>query len=185
MSAKIYNFQSSRLHRGSGRRRGRRSLLQRLVRQLGVLVALGFMAAGYSAWDRDLPVAAGPLPRVLSFAPEADGAKVIKVAAATRTMPICGSGKRSNCVVDGDTLWLNGEKIRVEGMNAPETKGRCERERRLAMHATQRELLSSDPRHGAREWPGRCAGHGRGGPGSRVAGLQGGLVRVSRAACPR
>ena len=26
----------------------------------------------------------------------------------------CGSGKRVTCVVDGDTLWLRGEKIAVK-----------------------------------------------------------------------
>ena len=33
----------------------------------------------------------------------------------------CGSGKRVTCVVDGDTFWLKGEKIRVQGYDAPET----------------------------------------------------------------
>lgn len=34
--------------------------------------------------------------------------------------PICGAGKRITCVVDGDTFWLNGEKLRPEGFDAPE-----------------------------------------------------------------
>lgn len=35
-------------------------------------------------------------------------------------MPICGNGKRINCVVDGDTLWLNGEKFRLLAIDTPE-----------------------------------------------------------------
>lgn len=50
-------------------------------------------------------------------------------------MPICGSGKRMNCVVDGDTIWVNREKIRLEGFNTPELNGVCARERRLAVQA--------------------------------------------------
>lgn len=31
---------------------------------------------------------------------------------------MCGSGKRVTCVVDGDTIWLRGEKIRLQGFDA-------------------------------------------------------------------
>lgn len=34
--------------------------------------------------------------------------------------PICKGGHRVTCVVDGDTFWLNGEKIRVDGYDSPE-----------------------------------------------------------------
>lgn len=53
-------------------------------------------------------------------------------------MPICGSGKRITCVVDGDTIWLNGEKIRIEGIDAPEVRGSCRYETDLAAKATER-----------------------------------------------
>jgi len=33
----------------------------------------------------------------------------------------CGSGKRVTCVVDGDTIWLEGEKIRIQDYDTPET----------------------------------------------------------------
>lgn len=56
-------------------------------------------------------------------------------AGHTTAMPICGSGKRINCVVDGDTIWVRGEKIRLEGFNAPEMNGSCDRERRMAVQA--------------------------------------------------
>lgn len=57
---------------------------------------------------------------------------------APRSMPICGSGIRRNCVVDGDTFWLDGEKIRIEGIDVPEVKGKCRHERDLAAKATKR-----------------------------------------------
>ncbi|MBZ0148153.1 MAG: thermonuclease family protein [Pseudorhodoplanes sp.] len=61
-------------------------------------------------------------------------------------MPICNHGRRINCVVDGDTIWVDGEKIRLDSINAPEVQGRCDRERVLAARATERlsGLLSAD-----------------------------------------
>ncbi|WP_282048107.1 thermonuclease family protein [Sulfitobacter mediterraneus] len=44
--------------------------------------------------------------------------------------------KRITCVVDGDTLWYQGTKIRLIGIDAPEVSGKCRRERRLAAQAT-------------------------------------------------
>lgn len=32
-----------------------------------------------------------------------------------------GFGGRDNCVVDGDTLWYRGQKIRIADINTPET----------------------------------------------------------------
>lgn len=60
------------------------------------------------------------------------------LAGTAWAMPLCGGGKRITCVVDGDTLWLAGEKIRLEGIDAPEMDGRCETERALARRATMR-----------------------------------------------
>ena len=52
-------------------------------------------------------------------------------------MPICGSGKRVTCVVDGDTFWLGGVKYRLKGVDTPEVHGKCRNERRLAKKATE------------------------------------------------
>lgn len=42
--------------------------------------------------------------------------------------PVCGSAARVTCVVDGDTFWLDGVKIRPEGYDAPEMgPPRCRR----------------------------------------------------------
>lgn len=65
------------------------------------------------------------------------------LATTANALPICGS-ERHSCVVDGDTIWLNGVKIRLEGYDTPEINGSCPGEPALAQKATQRlsELLS-------------------------------------------
>lgn len=60
----------------------------------------------------------------------------------------CGFGSRANCVVDGDTVWLDGEKIRLSDINTPEISSpSCAAEKRLGERATGRlvELLASGP----------------------------------------
>lgn len=74
--------------------------------------------------------------------------RVFLVALLVWAMPAyaiekCGSGKRITCVVDGDTLWLNGEKIRTMGYDTPEPMTNIcggEREKRLAAQASARFL---------------------------------------------
>ena len=44
--------------------------------------------------------------------------------------------RRHTCVVDGDTLWYEGTKIRLIGIDAPEVQGRCANEHELARQAT-------------------------------------------------
>ncbi len=58
----------------------------------------------------------------------------------------CHTGGGTNCVVDGDTLWLGGQKIRVADIDAPETHPpRCAEEARLGRAATRRlqQLLNN------------------------------------------
>ena len=60
----------------------------------------------------------------------------------------CNSGSRISCVVDGDTFWYRGQKIRIADINAPEvSEPRCPAEGRLGRRATQRlvELLNQGP----------------------------------------
>jgi endonuclease YncB( thermonuclease family) len=35
-------------------------------------------------------------------------------------MAMCSSGQRFNCVVDGDTVWFNGQNLRLESYDTPE-----------------------------------------------------------------
>lgn len=64
-----------------------------------------------------------------------------------RRMAACLGPVRINCVVDGDTLWVDGEKIRISGIDAPEIEGKCRYERDLAEQAKRRlgQLLSAEP----------------------------------------
>jgi len=51
----------------------------------------------------------------------------------------CHTGGGTNCVVDGDTIWLGGQKIRVADIDVPETHPpRCSREAELGEAATRR-----------------------------------------------
>ncbi len=52
---------------------------------------------------------------------------------------LCGSGPRVTCVVDGDTIWLRGTKIRLERFDAPEKeKPQCTQEAIMSADATRR-----------------------------------------------
>lgn len=59
----------------------------------------------------------------------------------------CRFGWRANCVIDGDTFILNGDRIRIADIDAPEIKGACDDEIKLAQRATTRlrELLNEAP----------------------------------------
>ncbi len=61
----------------------------------------------------------------------------------------CSGGDRAarklTCVVDGDTLWVDGEKLRMLEIDAPETFGAaCGRERRIGEAAKARLIALMD-----------------------------------------
>ena len=61
---------------------------------------------------------------------------------------VCGNGPRITCVVDGDTFWFRGEKIRIADIDTPElSPPRCEREHERGLAAKQRllDILNSGP----------------------------------------
>ena len=69
----------------------------------------------------------------------------VQTFAATPSTPVrasfglCHTGGGTNCVVDGDTIWLGGEKIRIADIDTPETHPpRCAQEARLGEAATRR-----------------------------------------------
>ncbi len=69
----------------------------------------------------------------------------------------CSSSIQKNCVVDGDTLWLDGQKVRVADIDAPEiSTPRCSSELALGNRATDRliELVNEGPFQ-LQAWPGR------------------------------
>ncbi|NKM00979.1 thermonuclease family protein [Rhizobium leguminosarum] len=55
---------------------------------------------------------------------------------------ICDGNHRANCVVDGDTFWFNGQKIRIADIDTPElSPPRCEAER-IKGEAAKSRLLA-------------------------------------------
>lgn len=76
-------------------------------------------------------------PETLSTAPS-----------GSREFSFCHTGGGRNCVVDGDTLWLDGERVRIADIDAPETHDfKCASEKELGDRATRRlhDLLESGP----------------------------------------
>lgn len=73
----------------------------------------------------------------------------LSFALPAAAMPVCGNGKRTNCVVDGDTVWISGEKIRLLEIDTPEMgQPKCNRPAPLAGAARDRlaQLLTGDIR---------------------------------------
>lgn len=78
-----------------------------------------------------------PLPDQSS--PDRRPAAVAPADDMVRTFSLCYRGGGTNCVVDGDTLWLDGTKIRIADIDTPETHPpRCTREAQLGRRATTR-----------------------------------------------
>ncbi|WP_435198867.1 thermonuclease family protein [Qipengyuania sp. 902] len=66
---------------------------------------------------------------------------------ATAALAVCSPGPRDHCVHDGDTVWIEGEKIRIADIETPELNGQCASERNLALSARSRliQLLNAGP----------------------------------------
>src|SRR5688500_1361096 len=84
------------------------------------------------------------------LAPMALGAALAPAAADREAARFdrCGAAARVTCVVDGDTFWYRGAKIRVADINTPEvSRPACPREAALGEAATLRlaELLNAGP----------------------------------------
>lgn len=90
--------------------------------------------------------AAAVAPLALGTSPSTDTAAVPR--APMHRFDICAPGPRVTCVVDGDTFWLEGTKIRIADINTPETsQPSCAAEAALGKRATRRlvELLNAGP----------------------------------------
>ena len=60
----------------------------------------------------------------------------------------CHNNGGTNCVVDGDTIWYRGTKIRITGIDTPEThQPKCAAEAKLGAAATRRmlQLVNAGP----------------------------------------
>jgi len=66
----------------------------------------------------------------------------------TAAFGLCKSGGGTNCVVDGDTIWYRGSKIRIADIDTPEThQPRCAAEAERGAAATRRlhQLVNAGP----------------------------------------
>ena len=117
---------------------------------------IGFIALGLLAAVGGLslsPTTSALLPAAIA---DIRTAAVTQVA-VSQHFSLCGAGSRVNCVVDGDTFYFRGEKIRVADINTPEvSEPKCAVEARLGAAATRRfqSLLNAGPielRRGARD----------------------------------
>jgi endonuclease YncB( thermonuclease family) len=127
-----------------------------------------FVATGLFCWallfalDRDIP----PQPVVVGTVDTTTSPGVIDGNGLAQSLPKPNLGQRTpagrrlgtyagrlekcgrrrfSCVVDGDTLWLEGEKIRIADIDTPEIgRPSCRQELELGLLATQRliELLN-------------------------------------------
>jgi endonuclease YncB( thermonuclease family) len=88
---------------------------------------VGALVAGAAAWELS--------PSWFSDAvAAASGASEVRA-----TFDLCHTVGGTNCVVDGDTIWLEGQNIRIADIDAPETHDfKCAQEQALGSRATQR-----------------------------------------------
>lgn len=126
-----------------------------------------------SRWVKFLPLWAGALlfgtaygagwlPKVVTpddagqVAGQADGGpkvvtpsrpgRIVHGSGVSTHFSYCKWGGGTNCVVDGDTFWIGGQKVRIADIDAPETHDyRCRSELELGERAARRlqQLLNS------------------------------------------
>ena len=98
---------------------------------------VGVLIVGATAWELK-PASWGSKP-----ATTLSGATEVRAS-----FGFCHTGGGYNCVVDGDTIWLEGQNIRIADIDAPEThEYGCPEEKALGDQATQRliQLVNSGP----------------------------------------
>ncbi|MGO8092807.1 thermonuclease family protein [Rhizobium leguminosarum] len=130
----IVKFRKPQVHSSKSTDRFGKTLLA------AVVIAFGGGAAGYYLFG-DIPLAKA----------------ASTLTGSLTTYGICSGSIRFHCVVDGDTLWSGGMKIRIADIDTPEvSEPRCASELALGNKATARlvELVNAGP-FDLRAWPGR------------------------------
>lgn len=140
---------SPEFHR-QARRFGQR---RRTARNIRIVLAMVVGLSGVlgATWDGEWP-AGLRLPVGIPASGDAPAGGISldgdRTAGVSARFGLCHSGGGTNCVVDGDTFWFAGERIRIADIDAPETHPpRCAEEARLGKAATQRlhALLNQGP----------------------------------------
>lgn len=131
---KYRGWQRSQWKRPPRRQRPRRKppifVLFLLVFAATVAVTQGYLSGWFD----------GVSGKPLSFASAATAETSGPSEPPTRVnFSFCHMGGGFNCVVDGDTIWLEGMKVRIADIDAPETHDyRCQAEKDLGDRATER-----------------------------------------------
>ncbi len=114
----------------------RRHSLIRPLPYAGTILLAALLAAGFFALGGHERLPAGETPLL-------SGRGV-----AAPSFGVCARPPHINCVMDGDTFYLEGESIRIADIDAPETHpARCTYEKELGERATHRlrTLLNARP----------------------------------------
>lgn len=122
---------------GWGERMRRTATRRRAGPFAGVVFAVLLLALGAPA-----------APGLLEGMWERVWSRVAPAETVAARFTLCAGPARVTCVVDGDTIWLDGVKIRIADMNTPETgQPQCAAEAALGRRATERlvELLNAGP----------------------------------------
>ncbi|HXH16893.1 MAG TPA: thermonuclease family protein [Sphingomonas sp.] len=100
-------------------------------------------------WSWSTGTASSTSPSVATIGAAAAAASAIEGGKpVSARFTICGHAKRIDCMVDGDTFWMNGTKIRIADIDTPETHPpRCASEARAGKAATvkMQSLLNAGP----------------------------------------
>ena len=126
-----------RLTRNSGARRANRLTAPYLPIIALIVAIIGMWSLAFTE-RRTAPAATAEAQRFVGSASPAAPAHI--------SFTICDSGPRINCIVDGDTFWMAGEKIRILDIDTPElSPPRCAEEEELGEAAKARlhALLNS------------------------------------------
>lgn len=107
---------------------------------IGVALAIGMIAAFWLGTDDR----SGRPPGVQNRTAPAEDVPILRLPRTdtmTARFTICDGPIRTTCVVDGDTFWFRGDKIRIADIDAPEIfSPHCEDEKHVGEIARRRLL---------------------------------------------
>ena len=108
-----------------------------MTRFLSLMLMLSVAIFGGS-WTASGTAPIGGVAAFAALAADTDAASFV----------FCHNNGGTNCVVDGDTIWYRGTKIRIAGIDTPEThQPKCAAEAKLGAAATRRmlQLVNAGP----------------------------------------
>lgn len=147
--AGMANWTSIDSYRRSKRRRGWQRSARAALADVRFVGLGGFVAAlVYFQAGLPVPWGANAVEPAASYAESAANGWRAAGDRLQARFGLCHSGGGTNCVVDGDTFWFQGQKIRIADIDTPETHPpRCAEEARLGAAATERlqDLLNAGP----------------------------------------